>query len=164
MAQKMGPVAGSPHPKKAIITALKKFMAARDRKIEKQSSKGDHLALFKKARSLALRLADPKEVAIYIGELNQEAVAHAHKHRKKLRECNAFWYGAKGLEWLALKNGMGPANWMAYEEFMDEAAYRAYLDLPFHESPEDYVARQTWKKGTYGYLLAVRKARELAQS
>ena len=172
----MGPVADGPQPKKAIVTALKKFMAARDRKIEKQSSEGDHLALFEKARSLALRLADPNEVAVCIGELNQEAVAHAHKHRKKLRECNAFWYGAKGLEWLAYKKGMVPAEWSEYQEFMDEAAYRAFLDLPPEEFSEDWVEQhvseiynahvtgKTWKEGTFGYLLALHKSRELAES
>ncbi|MBK8361254.1 MAG: hypothetical protein IPL15_20655 [Comamonadaceae bacterium] len=175
-AQKMGPVADGPQPKKAIVTALKKFMAARDRKIEKQSSEGDHLALFEKARSLALRLADPNEVAVCIGELNQEAVAHAHKHYEKLKECKAFWYGAKGLEWLAYKKGMVPAEWSEYQEFMDEAAYRAFLDLPPEEFSEDWVEQhvseiynahvtgKTWKEGTFGYLLALHKSRELAES
>jgi len=175
-AQKMDPVASSPHPKKAIVTALKKFMAARDRKIEKRSSEGDHLALSEKARLLALRLADPNEVAVYIDELNREALAQAHMYHENLNDCKAFWYGAEGLEWLAFKKGMEPSEWSAYQEFMDDAAYRAFLELPLLELPEDWVdqyalelynahvAGKVWKEGTYGYLLALHKSRELSES
>jgi hypothetical protein len=123
------------HPKKAIVTALRKFMAAREGKIEKQLHDGkrrtdvNHLALFEKARQLALRLADPQQVLAYIGELNQEAVDHAHRHHLKLTECQSFWYGPNGLKWLANKKGMEPKEWSAYAEFMDAAALKALQQI-----------------------------------
>ena len=131
--------ADAPHPKKAIVTALKKFMAARDKKVEKQVNEGDHLALFEKARQLALRLEDPHQVAVYIGELNEEAVAQAHKHHEKLKECKSFWYGPKGLRWLAFKKGMEPEEWSAYEDFMDDAALKALEELPYPRWSEERV-------------------------
>ena len=126
-----------PHPKRVIVTALRKFMAARDSKIEKQSKVGNHLAQFERARQLALRLEDPNQLPVYIGELNKEAVAHAHLHHAKLKECKAFWYGPEGLKWLAYKRGMETGEWSAYQEFMDEAALKALWALSCPDLPED---------------------------
>jgi hypothetical protein len=119
----------APHPKKTVVTALKRFMAAREKKFEKQLKESDHLARFEKARQIALRLSDPRQVALYIAELNEEAVIQAHKHHEKMEECASFWYGPNGLRWLALKKEMDPEEWSAYTAFMDEAALNAFQRL-----------------------------------
>jgi hypothetical protein len=124
------------HPKKGIVTALKRFMNARDRKIAKQSSEGDHLALSQKGFQLARRLSDPGQVAACIFELQEEAAAHAQRHYAKLQECKTFWHGPEGLKWLAFKKGMEPEQWSAYEEFMDNTARKALQKLLLQELVE----------------------------
>jgi hypothetical protein len=118
-----------PHPKKAIAKALKQFIDKRSDKVQAQMNKDRHLELSENARQLARRLADPEQVAAYICELNREADAQAENHRLKLEERMAFWYGSKGLAWLAWKKGMEPGEWAHYKAVMDTAALQAFSEL-----------------------------------
>ncbi len=155
------------HPQKGIVTAFTKFMAARDGKVMKQMNEGnDHQALAKKARELARRLSEPKQVTAYIGELEKEAAVHDKRHQEKLRECKTFWYGPEGLMWLAHKKGMESEQWAAYTQFMDDMAFRAFQKLLLRklEQQVDYmdeVALQSLQEVSLQQLTEQQAHREL---
>lgn len=113
------------HPMKGIATSLRKFMAARDEKIDKQAGTIEHLSRAERALHLADRLSKPHEVVKYISELKQDAADEKVKHRVKLGEAINFWYGPAGLEWLAFKKGMNPCAWVHYEALLDQHAMDA---------------------------------------
>ncbi|MDP9974554.1 hypothetical protein J2W39_005823 [Variovorax paradoxus] len=118
-----------PHPKKAVATSLKRFIKLREERIEKQAGELDLLGRADEARQLARRLTDPAQVPLYIAELNEQADDFENGYQARLKGCQAFWYGPNGLEWLASKKNMQSRDWLAYAEFMDEAALKALAAL-----------------------------------
>jgi len=123
---KAASVRSKQHPKRGIVTSLKRFMTLRDEKIQKQvADTDDPHGRAEWCRELASRLADPEQVVKYIGQLNQWADWCEQEHWGRLQKCTLFWYGPDGLAWLATKKNMKPSDWMHYAEFMDEAALKA---------------------------------------
>lgn len=127
------------HPKKGILTSLKRFIALREEKLEKQAHEGDPLGLASNARQLAARLADPEQVAAHISELNAKADAYEDEYQSRLEKCKAFWYGPDGLAWLGEKKGMQSHDWLAYADSMDQAALKALAALIERELLRRYM-------------------------